>query len=394
MRIGYFAAKFPYEHWGEKHSDKYSYGGLDGAAYSIAINMAHRGQEINVFTTSIDSKDCIEKYKNRIIYRYGTNFRIRDRNLSFNMFLKSLKNNVDIVHVHTDESILAALFYAKIKKVPVVVTYHGDVIGPSSGFLFKLLVYFHNKLIDRLLFNANIIISPSKHYIGESKFLKKYKDKCIAIPNGIDIEKFNIPYTKIESRNKLKFSLSEKIILFVGTLHKFKGPQVLIKAMDKILKSIPNTKLVFVGKEHPKGYIGELEMLSKKLGIEKHVNFVGFVRDVFRKTLFYKAADVFVLPSTGPEIFGIVNLEAMACSVPIVASKIGGIPDVVKDGENGLLVSPGDSAALADAIIYLLENESVREKMGKNGRKKAEDYSWEEIAKDTEKIYLSLMGQN
>ncbi len=83
----------------------------------------------------------------------------------------------------------------------------------------------------------------------------------------------------------------------------------------------------------------------------------------------------------------------MACGIPIVASNIGGIPDIIKDGENGLLVQPKDSEALADAIIYLLKNEGVRENMGKNGRKKVEDYSWERVAEETEKVYSSLMRQ-
>ncbi|MBT9151423.1 MAG: D-inositol 3-phosphate glycosyltransferase [candidate division WS2 bacterium] len=111
------------------------------------------------------------------------------------------------------------------------------------------------------------------------------------------------------------------------------------------------------------------------------------------KPFYYNAADVFCLPSTSTESFGIVNLEAMTCGVPIVASKIGGVPDVVKDGENGLLVQPKDYEALADAIIYLLENEDERERMGKNGREKVESYSWERIAEETEKVYSSLMRQ-
>jgi len=157
--------------------------------------------------------------------------------------------------------------------------------------------------------------------------------------------------------------------------------------MSEIVKEVPDVKLVFVGHG---GMREELEMLSKKLGVKKNVKFAGFVEESM-KPLYYRAADVFCLPSVMThEIFGIVNLEAMACSVPIVASKIGGIPDVVRDGENGLLVLPRDSDALADAITYLLEDEDVREKMGKNGRKKVEDYSWNRVGEETEKIYLNL----
>lgn len=388
MKIGYFVAKFPYDHGDEKYSERYPYSGLEVAAYNLALRMAKRGHEINVFTTSVDSKDIIEKYENRTIYRYGTNFRIFNRNISFNMLFKPLKNEVDIVHVHLDESILAALLYAKRKKVPLVVTYHGDMIDTYGGFISKTLVYFYNRLVNKLLSNANVIISPSECYIDESKFLVKYRDKVVVIPNGINVDEFDIGYSKEECRDKLGLPLNNKILLYLGVIHPHKGPDVLLKAMPKIIKEVPNTELVFVGRETMKK---ELEMLSKKLGVDKHIKFAGFVEEHL-KPLYYKAADVFVLPSVMKhESFGIVNLEAMACGIPIVASRIGGVPDVVKDRENGLLVQPKDSNELADAIIYLLENEEERKKMGKNGRKKVEDYSWERIAEMTEKIYEEML---
>lgn len=388
MQIGYFVARFPYDSMAEKHSKRFPYSGLEGAAYNLAISMAHRGHEVSVFTTAIDSKDSIEKYKNMVIYRYGTNFRMFYRYISFNLLFKAQKYDVDIVHAHSNESALAALLYVKRKGMPIIFTYHGDLFGSYGGFLRKTSVYFYNRSINKLLSYADIIISPSKCFIDESRLLKQYKNKIITIPNGINIKEFSVPYTKEECREKLGLTY-KNIILFVGNIYPYKGTDVLIKAMPKIIKEIPDTKLVFVGK----GILKEsLNVLSMKLAVNKNISFAGFVEDAFEKAMYYKAADVFVLPSTGPEIFGIVILEAMACGVPIVASKIGGIPDIVKDGENGLLVPPGDSEALADAIIYLLENEDIRVKMGKNGRKKVKDYSWDKVAEKTENIYLSLIG--
>ena len=383
MKIGYFVGEFPYK----RHFKKYSYGGSVVVAQNLAVNMAHKGHEINVFTTAIDSKDSIEKYENMTIYRYGTNFRIYNRNISFKMLVKPIKYDVDIIHVHLDESILAALLYAKRKKVALVVTYHGDMIDTYGGFISKTHVYFYNRLVNKLLSHANIIISPSEYYIDESIFLGKYRDKIVVIPNGINVDEFDIGYSKEECRDKLGLPLNNKILLYLGVIHPHKGPDVLLKAMPKIIKEVSNTELVFVGRGTMKK---ELEMVSKKLGVDGRIRFAGFVEESL-KPLYYKAADVFCLPSTRKhESFGIVNLEAMACGVPIVASKIGGVPDVVKDGENGLLVTPKDLDALADAIIYLLENENVRKEMGKNGRKKAEDYSWERIAEETEKVYGGL----
>ena len=387
MKIGYFNTKFPYS----QHFKQYSYGGSTLAAYYLAIEMAKRGHEIDVFTTSVSSKGSIEKYGNMTIYRYGTNFRVLGSIFSFGMFRKPMNHDVNFIHAHfsTLPGEIAGARCAKKKKVPFVLTYHGDWQESFGGFVRRAVLSLYNKhLLDKVLSHADVIISPSEYYIGESRFLGKYRDKIVVIPNGINIDDFDIPYSKEECRVKLELPLDKSIVLFVGNLIPYKGPDVLVKAMPRIIKEVPDTELVFVGSGRMRT---ELEKLSKKLTVEKYVKFAGFVEEGL-KPLYYKAADVFCLPSTmSTESFGIVNLEAMACGIPIVASKIGGIPDVVKDGENGLLVPPKDSEALADAIIYLLEKEDAREKMGKNAREKVEDYSWERIAEETEKVYMVVI---
>ena len=118
---------------------------------------------------------------------------------------------------------------------------------------------------------------------------------------------------------------------------------------------------------------------------------LGFVEDE-KKPLYYKAADIFCLPSTTmAESFGIVNLEAMAAGIPIVASDLGGIPDIVKHGENGLLAKPCNVQSLADALTYLLKNEDIRKNFGNKGREMVDNYSWDKIAKETEELYRSIL---
>lgn len=396
MKIGYFINHFPYKNHSDdqKYLKQYWCSGSENDAYNLATTMALRGHEISIFTTSIDSKACIEKYENIDIYRHPTNFRIMNRNISLNLFLGSTKYQVDIIHAHLSNSFneFAIPRYTKRKNIPLVVKYHGDPERNLGGFIYKTGVFFYAKyILNKVLSYADIIISPSEYYIDESRFLGKYRDKIVVIPYGINIKEFDIPYSKDECREKLGLPIDEDMILFVGNLSPYKGPKILVKAMQKIIKKVPNTKLIFVGSGRMKE---ELQMLSKKLGVEKYVKFAGFAEGNL-KTMYYRAADVFCLPSTmSTESFGIVNLEAMACSVPIVASKMGGIPAVVRDGENGLLVPPKDSDALADAIIYLLENEDVRKRMGKNGSEKVENYSWEKIAEETERLYeLVLSGE-
>ena len=109
---------------------------------------------------------------------------------------------------------------------------------------------------------------------------------------------------------------------------------------------------------------------------------MGFVEEE-KKALYYKSADIFSLPSTNmAESFGIVNLEAMASGIPMVGSNLGGIPDIVNEGENGLLAKPCDYQSLANSLLKLLKDDDLRLKMGNNGKRMVADYSWDKIAQD------------
>ena len=387
MKINYFITHFPYR--SKIVDENYAVGGAEVVVDNLTRILAQKGHKISIFTISADSKSEIEEYNDgRKVYRYGTNFRVASGNFSFKLLKNSVKYSTDIVHVHISVPTgdIAGFLYAKRKKKPLIVTTHLDK-GSYKGVIIKSAYYLYSKLITTLLSQADIIISPSKYYIKESRFLEKYKNKVVVIPNGINVEDFNVQCSKEKCREKLAFSSSERILLCVGNLEPRKGLDILLKAMPKILRNIQDVKLVVVGN----GIMNDkLKNLAERLGIFKHIKFAGFI-DEELKPFYYKSADIFVLPSLY-EIFGIVNLEAMACSVPIVASKIGGVPDVVKNGENGVLVPPKDEEALAEAIIYLLENEEVRRGMGRNGRKKVEDYSWERIAEETEKVYEKVLN--
>jgi glycosyltransferase involved in cell wall biosynthesis len=389
MKISYFITHFPHEN--KIFDKKYAIGGAEAVAGNLAFILAKRGHEISIFTTSADTKDEIERYNGVKVYRYGTNFRVASGRFSFALLKNPVKYPTNLVHVHVTVPMgdIAGLRYAKKKNVPLVVTYHGDVQGGYGSFIRRMSAYFYNKYsLDKVLSYADVIISPSEYYINESGFLWKYREKIVVIPNGINIEEFDIGYSKEECREKVGLPLDADIILFLGILDHYKGPDVLLKAMPKILRDIPNAKLIFVGDG---GLREELERLCKRLEVEKYVNLVGFV-DENIKPLYYKAADVFCLPSVMKfEVFPIVLLEASASGLPMVVSDLDTFKCIIDDGHNGLLTKRGDEKNLADAIIYLLENEDIRENMGKNGRKKVEDYSWERIVEETEKIYEGLV---
>lgn len=387
MRIAYFVTNYPYN----RQFAQYSYGGASVAAHNLAAEMAKRGHEIEVFTSSIDARDKIEKYDAMTIHRYGTNLRISTSNISLGIFKKPMDYDVDIAHVHFDipPGPFAGLLYAKIKKVPLVVTYHGDWAEDFGSFLRRVGITLINRhLVDKILSHSAVIISPSRQYIDKSKFLQNHKERTVAIPNAIHLSDFELQYSKEECRKELGLPLDKKIILYFGFLTPYKGPDILIESMKRIIGEISDTILIFAGKG---AMADELKVLAARLGVEKNVLFVGFVENNL-KSLYYKAADIFCLPSTkSTESFGISNLEAMASGVPIVASNIGGIPDVVDDGINGLLVPPKNPEKLAYAIIYLLNNEETRVHMGKKGREKVQNYSWRMVAEETEKIYNEVL---
>ncbi|UTB32993.1 MAG: glycosyltransferase family 4 protein [Methanobacterium sp. ERen5] len=179
-----------------------------------------------------------------------------------------------------------------------------------------------------------------------------------------------------------------EIILFFGSLVEYKGPDILLNAFKLVKNVFPTAKLIFAGRGHMDN---QLKETAKQLKISEDVIFTGFVDDD-EKPLYYKAADVFCLPSTNlAESFGIVNLEAMAAGIPIVSSNLGGIPDIVKNGENGLLSEPHDVKMLAENLIKLLENDSLRSEIGKTGLKLVNNYTWDEVTTKTEKLYRELL---
>ena len=393
MKIGYFIGHFPYINLVNTpdYIKDYAHGGTEIAAYNLAVQMAKRGNDIDVFTTSINSKSSTEIYPHMRVHRHATSFKIASANASIKLIYNPLNYDLDIVHAHSPipYSDLPALMYAKRKKVPFLLTYQFDGQETGGSIMRNTGVSIYNKIfINRVLDSAEVIIATTQSYAEESPFLKRYLDKIVVIPNGINIEEVTTTLTKEESRIKLDLPLKTKIILFFGSLVQYKGPDVLLKAFRVIKKEFPGVILIFAGRGQ---MLTELQDMVKKFDIEDDVVFLGFVEED-KKSLYYKSSDIFCLPSTNmAESFGIVNLEAMASGVPIVGSNLGGIPDIVKEGENGLLAKPCDHQSLAHTLLTLLKDDELRLKMGDNGMKMVKDYSWDKIAKETENLYRDIL---
>ena len=386
MIIGYFSSTFPYSF----SNPNYFCGGSSLATHSLVNEISTRDVDVKVFTTSADSGDHLDSDGRMEIYRYATKIKLLTSPISPGLFHKPLEHDVDLVHVSFDmpPGPFAAYRYARKKSLPLILTYHGDWDPDYGSFVRKVGVSINNRFVSDLLSYANIIISPSKLYAEKSKYLSKYPDKISVIPNGIDLDEFQLNYSQSECREKLNLPLESKIILFFGYLTPYKGPDILLGVFREVLKNHPDTILLFAGNGNMED---ELKKLARQWNIQDNVIFAGFIEKK-RRSLYYKSADIFCLPSTmSTECYPLAILEAIASGVPVVTSDIGGIPDIIENNVNGLLVPPADAEKLEDNLNLLLQNPEIGEKFSENALKGIKKYSWKNIATETLKLYESLL---
>ena len=227
----------------------------------------------------------------------------------------------------------------------------------------------------------------------EEDLLTKRVDakKIFYIPYGIDIERFNIDSDAKSFRKEFNIPLDIPLIGTVGRIHPWKGQRFFIEAAKLVSKKYPKAKFIIVGdvayNKHAH-YKRELLMLIKALKLKDRVILIGTRRDIPQVM---RSMDLFVLPSLH-EPFGIVIIEAQACGKPVVATAVGGIPEAMKGGETGIIIRPGDTEELANAIVALLKDKKRMQKMGLAGRKRVEDlFSKDRMVRKTEELYESIM---
>jgi glycosyltransferase involved in cell wall biosynthesis len=213
-------------------------------------------------------------------------------------------------------------------------------------------------------------------------------EKIAMIPNGIDLSEYaNLP-PKGAFRKKFFIDDNEKIALYLGRIHRIKGIDVLLKAFSHIAKTSEDAKLAVVGPDD--GYLSVCKDLAKRLNLEGKVLFTGPLYGK-AKLEAYVDADVFALPSRY-EIFGNVILESYACYKPVVATRVGGLQEIVFDGTTGLLVESGDVKGLASGIFTLLTDDRTRITMGMRARRVVEEkFSIEKIADKLEATYSEIL---
>ena len=340
---------------------------------------------------SIDPKNPSQLFVDELIKRKIKYNVIKVKNKFFlNEFFfiyKLIKKlNVKLLNTHDFRSDLIGILISKLFKVPIICFAHGWVNWTNKFSKDRLYAYLESLLVSF----ADAVIVASKHMYLDSLKRGISNKKIVYIPIGIDIKKFNKNQSNIVRK---EFNIPSTIPLIgnISRIHPWKGQKYFLEAAKFVSSKIPDAKFMIVGDiAYPghKRYKQELINFANHLNIMDNIIFTGSRKDIPQIML---AFDIFVLPSI-IEPFGLVVLEAQACMKPVVASRVGGIPETMKDGETGILVNPKNSGELANAILYLLKDENKRLLFGKAGRNRIESLFTSDIMiAKTNDLYQSIM---
>ncbi len=305
----------------------------------------------------------------------------------FTQIKKIIKNEkIDILHAHiwNPASCRYAFFAASASKIPVITTEHDPFRLSPIKNSFKQLV---------LKKTARIIAISKNNKELLAKLYPKHKSRIHLIHNGIDTiwwqsQLLRFTQSDLQRIKKDVFHAAPDTLMLitVAELHERKGLEYLIRAIPAIAEKFPNTKLAIVGDgKNGNSLLG----LIKKLKISRHIILLGRRRNI---PFLLKSSNIFILPSLR-EGFGLVNLEAMITPLPVVASNVGGIPDIVVDGKTGILVEPENSQMLGEAISYLISHPDKRQSLAKNAQDRVfEKFSAEKMAEEYEKVYKETLS--
>lgn len=366
-------------------------GGAEVFAQEVAEHMVKKGAEVDVITLGSDKNlSKIEIINNVTVYRIGIG---KVKYLSFfagffRLLRYMLKLNTardyDLIHSVGDglPSYVGTII-KKLKRKPHLITIQGGSI--AAGFENKLSGKILSKLEKWSFKNADSVHVISRKLRQQAEELGARH--IVIIPNGVDAKIFK-PMNKEELRKRYGFSLEEKIIIAVARLIPRKGIDYLIRATAMVSQHLPNLRLLIIGNGIQRA---ELERLIEQLEFNDKAQILGFVPHNQIAT-YLNMADVFVIPSLY-EPLGIVTIEAMACGIPVIGSDVDGIPDVIEDGKNGILVPPGDDKQLAEAIMRLLADEDTRNKFAQKGLETVKQkFLWEIVLAEIKDVYSNLIG--
>ncbi len=282
-------------------------------------------------------------------------------------------------------------YLRRTRRIPAVVRCHTPTFVLREYYTDTEMPYDTSvsTYLEKFCINhADLLTAPSHDMANTvARHCGFSEDRINVIPNGLDVHAFASVQQRME-----KIANDELIVLHVGRLDRTKGIEVLARAIPLVLKRCPNVRFVYVGADRPDGqgstWQNRLSTYFAEMGVSNQVTFTGSI-DQESLTRWYQQADITVVPSMLYESFSYTVAQAMAASLPIVAARIGGIPETIQDG--GILVDPGDHSQLANAILKLISDRELRVKFGRRAFEIAKmTFDSAEVCRQTAALYSTV----
>ena len=371
-------------------------GGMNVYVRQLANRLRRLGVEVDIFTR--DHLDCHLNQEElssgaRVIHLPGGPIEapmeeLFDHLPEFLNKLTDFRNDNDIVYdaVHSHYWLsgwVGKLFAAQINLKHVVTFHTLSLIKMQSrpGEIEPL----RRQIIEKeLMETADVLIAFSQHERDAmTRLYGTDPHKVAIVPCGVDLDRFH-PINKDASRLHLGLN-GDKVLLYVGRIESLKGLDLLAHTAAQ-MQSVEKVKVLVVGGDDGKNQeLDRIKRLTKELNVDHLFEFIGRV-DQEELPSYYNAADVCIVPSFY-ESFGLAALESMACGTPVVASRVGGLPTVVKHGRTGYLQSWRCPEAFANSVEMIISSQSLRDSMGRAARDQAETLGWDNVANQMIDIY-------
>jgi len=378
-------------------------GGTERAVLDLSKELVDLGHQVSVLTYNCEDRTPVSPISRAglpphefidgiEVFRFSHTFLGPGCHFSLPLSRHLLKLRPDIIHLQGFFHVIGVFLNGlcgKMMKTPVILTTHGlhetwSVLSGSPS-----MVRIPASLLVRLAIrNVDEIVNLSS---GGKDILLRLGAEPAAIhylPNGVDLSRFGTRTRKdvgIGSICEKYGSSNENTVLCVCRIARNKGLDNLIVAAAHVLSEFRDAIFLIVGGTEDEGYKTELLELIRRMAIQKNVVFTGHLSDEDLLGL-YKSSKIFLLPST-METLPLVIFEAMAAGCCVVATAVGGVADVIKDGGNGMLVRPGNPDEIANCVITLMRNPKLRGSLSREARRTVEGFSWHEVARKTLEIY-------
>lgn len=337
-------------------------GGMETLLQLWAEGFRDRGAEVTCVVANREARTVVERHPGLTVHRLASWGQLASTSLCPSYPGASRRFAADVIHAHFPNPLADLAVIRAPRNVPVVVHWHSDIVRQRA------LLKAYQPVQDAMLRRADRLVVATPQHLEFSEWLGAYREKVVVIPFGLDLARFH-PTPELTARAvALRATVGHRVVfLNIGRLVRYKGQRYALEA----LAQVPDGLLWLVGTGPLEG---ELRTLAGELGVSDRVKFWGDVPDRDLPALLH-ACDVFLFPSITPnEAFGLVLVEGMACSKPLVACHLkSGVPYVCREGMNGLLVPPMDAAALATAMRRLIDSPELRHHLGDHGRDLARD---------------------